>query len=500
MAPVPSTVLPCPNQDDCGVCLSFDVTCTSDDDCDAGESCKDLNGNDRKMCISNESPFADTQVEPDADEPDLDEEGSPGEADTSLTSTGSKLNLEECFESSECAQERQCFAPVGDEARECDCGVCWPADLTCTSDAECDAGESCTAFNEDNVTICASNEILSNTGDAELGADEPDLDEEESPTGETSSTSTGDKLNFELCSASSECTGDRVCFTEVDGIVMECFGQDGCRCFSFSNPACFSGNDCEEGESCVMLEGSENLVCVSNEILRQNETAQTDADKSDDEGPNSGVPNREVADFTPSPSNGVEEEFDDLTPSPSNVFEEEIDDLLPSPSNDAAGEVDDLIPSPSNLGSDEVGECESNSDCEPDEVCTENGGPSECTVLPSPAEEEADVCISAHHLTELNADEVLYSRNRWARVLCDEHSNCATPGHIVTYDGTAMMMRRYCELAGCTEKTHRVNSLKYVRGKLLKSNSDGLLFTSLAARYGSRMEEAILAFAVRVGF
>ena len=62
-----------------------------------------------------------------------------------------------------------------------------------------------------------------------------------------------------------------------------------------------------------------------------------------------------------------------------------------------------------------------------------------------------------------------------------------------------MMMKKYCERAGCEERVMEVNSLRYKKGMRVASKTDGLEYTVFAARYETRAEEAVLATAVRMG-
>lgn len=111
------------------------------------------------------------------------------------------------------------------------------------------------------------------------------------------------------------------------------------------------------------------------------------------------------------------------------------------------------------------------------------------------------ICIAADALRHLPIDRLVFKAHRRAGVLCDASSSCATPGHIVVHSGVPMMMATYCGLQGvvCTQKVMLVNSPRMTRGLRVKSNTKGLQYTALAAKYASRAEEALLRTAVRVG-
>lgn len=100
----------------------------------------------------------------------------------------------------------------------------------------------------------------------------------------------------------------------------------------------------------------------------------------------------------------------------------------------------------------------------------------------------------------MSRDKLVFGEHRESKVLCDVNESCATRGHIVVYEGRAMMMKSYCEVVGrCVEKTMFVNSPKFVKGLVVASKSKGLHFTALAARFESRIEEQALKLVVRMG-
>lgn len=110
------------------------------------------------------------------------------------------------------------------------------------------------------------------------------------------------------------------------------------------------------------------------------------------------------------------------------------------------------------------------------------------------------VCVAVHLLQLLPKHELVYDTHQSAVVLCDQFRSCATPGHIVVWRGLPMMMRSYCDIIGsCKHAFMLVNSPKYRRGIQIKSASPDLSFTSMAARYETRLEETLLTTAFRAG-
>lgn len=96
--------------------------------------------------------------------------------------------------------------------------------------------------------------------------------------------------------------------------------------------------------------------------------------------------------------------------------------------------------------------------------------------------------------------ELVFEEHQTGRVLCDGSGSCATPGHLVSYRGDAMMMKSFCQIVECQEKVMMVNSPRYRVGLRVSSKTEGLEYTAFAARYESRAEEASMAAAVRMGF
>ena len=62
-----------------------------------------------------------------------------------------------------------------------------------------------------------------------------------------------------------------------------------------------------------------------------------------------------------------------------------------------------------------------------------------------------------------------------------------------------MMMKRYRGMVGCVERVVKVKNPRYRRGLNVKTRTEGLEFSLLAAKYGTRAEEILLRTATRVG-
>lgn len=119
----------------------------------------------------------------------------------------------------------------------------------------------------------------------------------------------------------------------------------------------------------------------------------------------------------------------------------------------------------------------------------------------SSSSDASKVCIGIHHLEEIESNQLIFSQHRQANVLCDNYGSCATPGHIVSWNGKAMMMLNYCEnhAKNCIKRMMKVNSPRLSKGMRISSLTNGLQFTSLAARYATAAEEVFLTTLIHIG-
>lgn len=63
-----------------------------------------------------------------------------------------------------------------------------------------------------------------------------------------------------------------------------------------------------------------------------------------------------------------------------------------------------------------------------------------------------------------------------------------------------MRMSSYCREVPCVRRLIQVNSPRYKRELLIRSNTAGLQYTAFAARYNSLVEEIFFRAAVRLRF
>lgn len=120
-------------------------------------------------------------------------------------------------------------------------------------------------------------------------------------------------------------------------------------------------------------------------------------------------------------------------------------------------------------------------------------------VSPSPEETSELTCIGADSLQDVPQHRLVYKRHQIAHVVCDMNNSCATGGHMVIFDGKAMMMSTYCDLVVCEKRIMYVNSPKWGRKVMIDSKTEGLQFTAFAARYNTVTEERVLSTLVRMG-
>lgn len=127
------------------------------------------------------------------------------------------------------------------------------------------------------------------------------------------------------------------------------------------------------------------------------------------------------------------------------------------------------------------------------------GSPSSSEQAEESVEAQEGVCVSVEHLKGMDRRLLVFKQDRWSKVVCDKWESCGTHGHMVFYQGEGMMMRSYCKIVGCVERVMRVNSPRYSRALRVDSKSDGLMFSSFAARWTTRVEEHLLRHMMRIG-
>lgn len=344
---------------------------------------------------------------------------------------------------------------------------CMPLGLKwCRDDYDCILGERCVKYTPGSKGIlarqeydydleqpfCASEEAEKNLADIELYPAPSPEDSDSAPTGNenvvdvTTPFSTEGGLFLDPCKDGGDCVfiGEiSFCGTfVVDNVGNTCNGQvSSCRCMRLYLLTAYKA--CEDHDECVVGEGCARYTGERGGMLTE-------------------VPH---FDFT--------RPFCVSLAAVSSLEDVELLSPAPSPpanptTNPGAG-TSTPTPDADNVGSTNV------------------------------ADEE--ICIDARAISELRPEELVFEKHVLARVLCDANGSCATPGHMVKFGGRVMRMSSYCEVSGghCREARMLVNSPRYRRGLSFASRTEGLSFTAFAARYGTRVEEMMLAFAMRLG-
>ncbi|PXF40708.1 hypothetical protein BWQ96_09586 [Gracilariopsis chorda] len=424
---------------------------------------------------------------------------------------GTGLTGEVCSTNSDCRGTRQCI-DVRAGASQSNITLCPFADsncicfafVVCNSNADCEKGEVCNEVS--NSRLCTSGKVpIVHAG---------------TPT--PSARPSDKKLNFERCSKSSECAGSRNCVVAENGELIQCSISDTCFCLT-ENFRCESTKDCDEGETCRGIGPS--LLCAISSLPGVQLNFEKCLATGDCKGPRTCAELRDgklelcrnanscfcLTEKISCTSSGMCDEGETCQQiEDGNVCAARtlslgplVDEPTPCSEGGESLSIKDLFggespcrsrstPTPAS-SIESPPKCTGENECSSEEECRidSNGAP-RCI-------RKKEVCISVHHLLHMNESEMTYSTHRLARVLCDEHNSCATAGHIVVYEAVPMMMSTYCNRVGCVQKIMHVNGVRYQRGRMVSSNSKGLMFSTFSARYNTGIEEKLLGVAIRIG-
>lgn len=279
-----------------------------------------------------------------------------------------------------------------------------------------------------------------------------------------------DGLTFEPCVRKKDCKSSRFCL-ELESLpnISSCDGTKSCVCFPREQVECKSSSDCVKGEVCVFAEDEHGQICVSKKIVDINPLEVTDPEVDPSTEPPATPPTNPPGNPSGNPPGNP--------PGNPSGNPSVVDSSSEPPAN------------PPTEGSDEP-----SGDSGDSAAATEPS--TEPSLEPSP---ESEVCIDAKSLRHLSMEDLVFEKHVWATVLCDENESCATGGHMVSFRGRPMRMKTYCSIVECVQRVMLVNSPRFSRGLQVKSNTGGLYFTAFAARYNTRIEEAMLSVAVRAG-
>lgn len=308
------------------------------------------------------------------------------------------------------------------------------------------------------------------------------------------------------CSTNDDCAKGLICSIYIPNAdeVRGCGKRNRCFCYTTDFQECVRADeDCEEGYQCFMprfLEQKICSVCANNHfnVIDFNNNCQTalpcptptttptvsmSSSTSPSVSPSSTPSISMSPSVTPTPKGTVIDDLKTESASPSEGTPSLTPSISPSPT---ASLSDGATPSASPTASLSDGASQSPSP-------SQGGGEDE------ESETEEPPCVDARLLSHLSADDLVFAEHRRSHVLCDSNGSCATPGHVVVHDGRAMMMKSYCAKAGCVRSIKMVNSPRFRRGLRVSTHTGDLDFTAFAARYETRVEEAILTRLVHMG-
>lgn len=399
-----------------------------------------------------------------------------------LPSRGSAVMDESCSDDLDCVEGMYCTHAASDfgkcyNRKNCRCKPFVPT--VCQSDADCLEAEVCVIQpgSKQDPYCYSKNRLPIN----------PFLRRISSNSSRTPTVLPSDGWTSDLCQDDSDCQQDykRVCqhSTELYG---SCNGRELCICRAQNNSdtVCKKSTDCSLGEICVQFTDSEdkNGMCNSHKLVAleylEGVYVEVNGNKRQKIRTPSPIPTFSA---TVSPSISTTPSSTSLPSASSSVSAT----ASPSPSSSPSPSVP--TPSPSESGSSTPSATASSDSNETEDDSTQ--------ASPEP------ICIDAEALADMTSSQLVFKSARRASVLCDANNSCATAGHMVTWQGQTMMMQTYCALhVSCVRRVKSVNSPRMQRGLRVRSRTDGLLFTALAARYESKVEEVVLRNVVSLGW
>lgn len=494
-----------------GGCFCFPVhpkLCEEKLECETGELCARVREG-IPICVAADAESAIPEVSA------LGEETNPtitGAADTEKpeTPTGGGRNGprtmdgvtgDSCKLSKECDRDRICvfqskpleFTPCDDE-EEC---ICSPrtGPKVCAADDDCEEREICATIENFPNPLCLSTVLV---GYIDILK----------PVSENSKAGRSPGSGFTLypCQKDQECEGDRTCILSDASEPTSCQMGDTCLCFPKEPKICSESQQCESREVCADYD--DVRLCVSEDVEATFQEISGDSANSKPEPPTD--PTDPDSDMKPPESETDDNGDDDLTPKPPSPPDNVVEDPAPgtglsppdNPDNPDPNKGDSDKPSSSSEDGSfsKPEESDESDDAEASEEPTSSTEPSaSSSSSPTESTDTNAACIDATALMHMDAADLVFPRHSWSNVLCDSNDSCATKGHIVTFNGEAMMMETYCGVVTCSERVVQVNSPKYRRGLRVESKTEGLHYTAFAARYETSAEEAMMAAAVRVG-
>lgn len=389
-------------------------------------------------------------------------------------SRGNLTTFDDCTNDYQCMEGLYCTHFTESQLGGCidrrGCACVPPVAEQCKSSSDCRTGESC-------VQVPGAQEEPRCYSSAKI-ANDPFFRKVSHTVGPTPTLLPTNGWLSDLCKQDSDCKQSdikRACrhFTESTG---SCNGRDMCLCKrkDGKDPTCKRSSQCGAGETCAVVVDSKkkvNATCISTKVLDLNYFLALYVEVF-------GAKRGPLASPSSSPSNAPS-----LSVSPSASV---------SPSTSTSS-------SPSRSPSTSASAAMTPS------VSMSVSGTQEPSKIPrtenvTMTEEPNEMCVDVDALMHLPMSELVYTTSRRAAVLCDESGSCATMGHMIEWQGVAMMMKTYCERhAKCQRSVRAVNSPRMHRKLRIASRTVGLLYTPFAARFATLLEERVLQKIVHLG-
>lgn len=237
--------------------------------CESSADCIDLQNT---VCVSdietgNQTCVACTRVGQDVRLKPLDSVGEacktvPPRRGVDMPHGPNGFTADACWSSLQCQPGRRCASGLLGDPRTIFCDevdnavnsraacMCMPAKFkTCTSATDCDQGEACATVENQQSPTC----ISANIARAYRARLMRIVYDAVNPTPEITA-----KLTYEECKYDWDCKSPRRCKHVADTDTFGgCAGREACECEPLYLEPCDNSGDCEQGESCASVEGSQ---------------------------------------------------------------------------------------------------------------------------------------------------------------------------------------------------------------------------------------------------
>lgn len=504
----PTNITSCNPLNICSCQPPAPISCTKSSDCPLHERCtkQSTQKNAPSICTSCFS----VSLTSDIDEIVVDDSGTNCPS-LPPTPTPPGLNDDPCSTTLHCLPPGQCISNSETKGRvpckpgaQCFCSRL--GDLSCQTSADCVRGERCMLSEIQSgflLRVCVSCHYA-NEGRASMAYVDDNVSNcppglPPAPPPPTPSVPfhciENEGFSLDHCcvdnDGASKCAFPAICFSTRTN--SRCNPDEiGCQCLAQTPGKCNSSKDCRTGERCVRLPGISACVSCNHFDFQGGFEPVDDA--------------LDCPQSTPAPRPSVAAPSSSSKQTPEPLDEGESPTLTVTPdSNPEDGDAPmPSIQPESTMLTTPSSEASLSPLSSPSASASTSMLPlvSPSPSISAPPSPTPPPCIDVGLLGHLRASELVFSKAVRADVLCDAMGSCATAGHIVTYRGRAMLMRRYCDMVevSCSQEERLVNSPRMRRAVRVRSSTEELEFTALAAKWGSVVEEMALRAIVRMGW